>query len=130
MSIKKLIEEALNERMTESEKINKINKFFENGEATELLHELKQLDLLENNYTNIIDMGWDRYRISIYRDLSMNIDRFDETHVVGEPLNKNPWRPQMLTTFDGNVSTVTLVEPNASVKDILDVLKIAFFGEN
>ena len=49
MSIKKLIEQTRNERMTESEKIKKLNEFFENSEADKLLQELKKLDLLNKS---------------------------------------------------------------------------------
>ena len=122
MSIKKLIEQTHNERMTKSEKLKKLNEFFENSEADKLLQELKKLDLLEDEYTDIIDMGWDKYRISIYRDQSIIIDRFDKSY-------NRPWRLQMATTFDGDVSTVNLLESNVDVKDMLDALKIAFFGK-
>lgn len=128
MSIKKLIEQTRNNQMTVSEKENKINEFFENREVIKLLQELKKLDLLENNYTDIIDMGWDRYRISIYRDLSMIIDRFDKTRIIGEPINKNPWRPQLSTTFDDTI-TINLLKSNVNVKDMLNILETAFFGE-
>lgn len=122
MSIKKLIEQTRNELMTESEKIKKLNEFFENSEADKLLQELKKLDLLNKAYTDIIDTGWNLYRVTIYRNLSITVDKHDKIYC--------PWHTQMTTTFDGDVSKVTIVEPNASVKDILHVLKIAFFSED
>ena len=70
MSIKKLIEQTHNERMTKSEKLKKLNEFFENSEADKLLQELKKLDLLEDEYTDIIDMGWDKYRIITNSNIS------------------------------------------------------------
>lgn len=106
MSIKKLIEQTRNEHMTEPDKIK----------------ELKKLDLLNKAYTDIINTGWNLYRVTIYRNLSITVDKHDKIYC--------PWHTQMTTTFDGDVSKITIVEPNASVKDILHVLKIAFFSED
>jgi hypothetical protein len=122
MSIKKLIEQTRNERMTEPDKIKELNKFFENSEANTLLQELKNLDLLNKTYTDIIDTGWNLYRVTIYPNLSITVDKYDKIYC--------PWHTQMATTFDGDISKVTIVKPNASVKDILHVLKIAFFSED
>lgn len=87
MSIKKLIEQTRNERMTESDKIKELNKFFENSEANTLLQELKNLDLLNKTYTDIIDTGWNLYRVTIYPNLSITVDKYDKIYC--------PWHTQI-----------------------------------
>lgn len=102
MSIKKLIEQTRNERMTESEKIKKLNEFFENSEADKLLQELKKLDLLNKAYTDIIDTGWNLYRVTIYRNLSITVDK----------LNMHPTKCQKSKQLTKQLPPLEMVRPN------------------